>query len=492
MVMCFFVASIKTCYNRELRSVTMKKFITGLVISMMLVGCSQTSERIMVESRNQTYGLYSIGSKKMPTFRFSDYQKIKDGGYIVKAEKKYGYISESGKEILPIGKYAKIWAKEQMIIAKAPGGKITIFNASGKELYQENKKTGIIIDDLPIVHTDGKYRVLHENGSELVARKKSIDYVSIMDTTAVLVGDKREVSIVKQGNATKVPSLALAGTYRYEDNIDNNYLLYDKKTSKLAYIKDGENIVFNRKVDMDAAYFDKKQNIVLKKKDKIALLTNNGKDKQEINNYYQDNKNYIVRNDTFLYGPHLFYNNGHETKVEGVQLNPTVAFSAFPIFPVYVKDKGYQFYKFSGKPAFTTLYRKASPFDKNGLSIVSKEGKTWYLVDINNEKKTEEYKKIEFINDIYYAAYTTDSKYEIIDQNGKKQLDNSFMADKQITSFDGTLYGIFMKNSTSYVYDMNKKELLFRCEDSLKLDAQGYFVGNITYYNRKGEKVFTR
>ena len=83
------------------------------------------------------------------------------------------------------------------------------------------------------------------------------------------------------------------------------------------------------------------------------------------------------------------------------------------------KIKGYQYYGFNGKEAIKTIYKDAQDFDQYGVAVVSKDGEKYYLMNSKGEKQSKNYVKIESIGEGYYAAYETNSKYEIINTEEK-------------------------------------------------------------------------
>ena len=71
------------------------------------------------------------------------------------------------------------------------------------------------------------------------------------------------------------------------------------------------------------------------------------------------------------------------------------------------------------KKQLKTIYKDAQDFDQYGVAVVSKDGEKYYLMNSKGEKQSKNYVKIESIGEGYYAAYETNSKYEIINTEGK-------------------------------------------------------------------------
>ena len=80
------------------------------------------------------------------------------------------------------------------------------------------------------------------------------------------------------------------------------------------------------------------------------------------------------------------------------------------------------------------------------------------------EKQSKNYVKIESIGEGYYAAYETNSKYEIINTKGKIDIHDYFMGESQVFEFDGKVYALLNKSGTTYLYDMEKGESVFSLE----------------------------
>lgn len=468
----------------------MKKVMILFIISVILVGCGASHQYIMIQNARDEYGLFKVGSDEEPEYMYDGYQKTKGAGYIVQHGEEVGYISASGEELITIGKYPKLEALKQLIVAYNDDDEIHLYDKKGKQLYADDE---VIISELPIIHQGDAYTVLSGDGSELLTTDEEIKYVSLMNTTEIIVGYDQNIEVYNM-TTKEQNTIDLSGQYVHMDeHEDEGYLLYDEKSEKIAYVTPELDVAFTLSKQVDTVFFDVNSNIIAKKDGSIWLLSKDGEKEQEINSYYQTHKTYVVKNSDYVYGPHLFYLDGEETEVEGIQLDPLAAFSRYDIFPVFVREKGFQFYTFAGEPAFDTVYRRASSFDRNGRSIVSVDGVAFYLVDTNNNATSEEYVKIEFIGRTFYAAYTTDNRYEIIDSDGNILIDTYFMGDTQLVTYQNERFGIFGNSGKSFVYDMQTFELLFSCEGSVEFNKEGYFVNdNKVYYDMKGEKIYSR
>lgn len=55
---------------------------------------------------------------------------------------------------------------------------VDVLNASGKVLYKASEKTGIKNTDLPVIVSDGTYKVLYDEKTALYKGKEEVYYVS--------------------------------------------------------------------------------------------------------------------------------------------------------------------------------------------------------------------------------------------------------------------------------------------------------------------------
>ena len=126
-------------------------------------------------------------------------------------------------------------------------------------------------------------------------------------------------------------------------------------------------------------------------------------------------------------------------------------------------------------------------------SMLGKEDK-YYLINNKGKKVSEQYVRIMYLGEKYYAGYTTGSKYEVFDVEGNKVINDYFMDEGTTFVYNDVVYGIFNKSGSSYIYDMNENEVVFSVEGDLEFNEKGYFVtvDGDAYYSLKGEKIYKR
>ena len=144
--------------------------------------------------------------------------------------------------------------------------------------------------------------------------------------------------------------------------------------------------------------------------------------------------------------------------------------------------------------AIKESYKSAEAFDENNLAVVSKKEDKYYLINNKGKKVSEQYVRIMYLGEKYYAGYTTGSKYEVFDVEGNKVINDYFMDEGTTFVYNDVVYGIFNKSGSSYIYDMNENEVVFSVEGDLEFNEKGYFVtvDGDAYYSLKGEKIYKR
>lgn len=472
----------------------MKKIIIGVLALLFLTGCSNdnSNQTLFVINNKDRYGLVDIDGNKKTEFIYNRYEPMADDGYIVIKDKEYGYISYDGKEIIELGKYQKIESIANMMIAYDDNNKMSIINSNGKVLYKTNDKTQIELSGLPIVHQDDKYLVLYDTGKLLVKTKNKVLNANVIKDDYIAVSYEKEIEVYNYKNPNQIVKIKKGGKYQLMSCSDEGFLLYNREIKQALFCNEKGKIIFDVAIDLDDLYFDQVNNITGVKNQTTYLFDNKGV-ATAINSYYNDLGNYVIKNREMIYGPHKFVSDGKETMVNGIQLDPMASYINAKLFPVYVREKGYMYYCYDGKEAFDTVFTSAEVFDKNKLAIVSKKDDKYYLINEEGKKVSKTYKKINYIGEKYYAGFITGSKYEVIDTNGKKIIDDNFMDDGLVFTYHEKTYGIFNNSGTSYVYDMDELEIIFTVEDSIEFVENGYFAGeNGNYYTLEGKEIYKR
>lgn len=490
------VSVVESWYNVcVLRSETMKKIILVMLVMMIITGCSSNSDKLyFFQNADDSYDLYTYEGKAETTEKYDGFKKVKNAGYIVEKNKKYGYISTSGKELIKLGKYDSIKALGKILVAKDTEDKITLLDSKGKELYKESDSVQITISGLPIIKQNKEYIVLTLEGEEFLKTKKEVKNADCIDNQYILVNYDKKLTLTDIEAKEKTEwEIDVTSVYALFDHSTKGYLLYDKNNKKVLLVNNVGKVDFAIDIEVEKIYFDKKLNIIVENQEKIYVVSDDGQKITEMNSYFQDTKNYVTKNTSLIYGPHKFYKDGKEKEVEGIQLDPEAGYTDHDVFPVYLRSKGYVYYGFDGKQVFDDVYEEVTTFDEFNVAIVSKKEGKYFLIDKKGKKLSKEYVNIELINYGYYAGYTTDNKYEVIDLTGKKVIDMEFMGSKDVVKYDNKMYGVFNKSGKTYIYDMSEYLELFTLQGEVEFNKDGYFiVNNRAYYTMKGKEIYSR
>lgn len=88
----------------------MKKIVVGVLVLLLFTACSSNdnSQTLFVADKNDRYGLVNIDGEKQTKFIYDKYESIGNYGYIVVKDKKYGYLSYEGEEIIKLGEYQRL------------------------------------------------------------------------------------------------------------------------------------------------------------------------------------------------------------------------------------------------------------------------------------------------------------------------------------------------------------------------------------------------
>lgn len=476
----------------------MKKFLVVLMMLLMVTGCSDSQEKqVLFVKKDKKYAL-SVDGELKSKYAYTDYDAIGTDGFIVHNGKKDSYINKNGKEKIAYKKGVTLKPLENMIIAEDKDKNYTIYDSKGKELYKSSKKVEITIYGLPVIHKKNSYLVLDGDGSVIVESKNEISYASIYDSSYITISYKNSTRIYDLSVDAKLNEnglkIALAGEYELLAQDDKvGYILYDQKAKNLVFVNSKGQIQFKADKDIDSATLNK-DTIIAKKGEDIYILSTDGSVDVKASSYYQSSKKYLIKNDNYVYGPHQFVNNGKTKDVNGIQLNPAISKVIGDIFPVYVQSKGYQYYNFSGKVKMETYFKYAGDFTKDGVAVVSKDGKKYYLIDNTGKKLSKNFVRIEEIGNGYYAGYETNTKFVVLNAQGEKVIDDYFMGHSETYVFDDEVYGLFNKSGTTHVYNMNENEEEFTLEGEYKVYQDSYLVSSDykKYYDMNGDIYFKR
>lgn len=512
----------------------MKKIGLLILAIVLLSGCSskQIDKTFMITRNKELYALYNQDGDQLTSYQYKTFEEIEGIGYIVtNSDDQKGFISLEGKEIIPFGKYETLEATDQMLYAtkavkeekedekkknkeskdnkdKEKEEKETttfvnenlyVLNKDGEILYSANKDVGIYKSDLPIIYTHNEYIVLYKNGEELVKGKDEITYAQRYNQLSYLIVGYKDQSILyefkdEESEPTKT-SIESKGQFRItavDENLNKGIVLYDENNSQMVYVNLETHKLDQKTIKATQIYYDENNNIVIENEKKIFIYTP-GHSIVEMDSYYLSGETYLAPSQS-VYGPHEIYKDGKKVgELKECQIYPSPELLSSEIFPVYVQDKGFEYYNFDRKKVIDKVYLTAEPFDVNARAIVKIDEKGYSLIDDKGQVITkDQYADIKYIGSSYYAVYNKDGKFGIIDTDGQEvfPVEYTTLPEQSLVAYEEKNYMILGKNGRSHVYDIeDSMNEIFSIEGEVVLDEKGYFIVGNEYYTFEGERM---
>ncbi|MEG0367589.1 MAG: hypothetical protein RR585_12185, partial [Coprobacillus sp.] len=372
-----------------------------------------------------------------------------------------------------------------------------VLNEKGEVLYTAGKDIGIKKSGLPIIYnkTAKEWTVLYHKGEELYKGKDQVVYANQKGySESVVIGFKNNEKFYYFNEDDKKKNIELTfkelGTFKILAQDEKGVILNDSTLKSMIYVDLEKGVYYQNSVGITGAYFDDSKNIILTAPGKLFVYPV-GKVPVLMNSYYLSADTYATRSGV-VYGPHSIYKNGKTTgDLENCQLYPDAYRIYSEIFPVYQKNKGYQYYNFDCKNVIKDIYLEAHPFDENLRAVVKIKEDGYSLIDNSGAVMTKDYYyNIKYIGSSYYAVYNKSGLYGIVDINGEEivPIEYTSLPEKPIVRYNNTDYLVLNKNGRGIVYDIkDDMEVIFSKEGNVILNEDGYFsVGN-QYYTFDGD-----
>lgn len=511
----------------------MKRILIAIMMIMILTGCSsQTNETTYMLTHDELFALYNQDGKRLTNYLYTSYEEIEGVGYIVFDQNNQpGLISLKGEQVIPFGEYETLEATDQMLYAtkkveektkdeKTKNKKtkdtktkdkktedknqneflktnLYVLNGKGEVLYSADEHTGIMKSGLPVIQKDDSYIVLYRDGQEFYNGQEVVKYASQYDHSSyVIVGYDGYFHLTKIAENKDEEDIKIGmeqgGNYSIIAAHEKALLLNDKTLKSIIYIDMTTQETYQHNIYIQEAQFDEDGNLYLKD-GQHTYIYRVEETPIKMNTYFLSPNSYVIRSSD-IYGPHIVYNEGKEVaSLENCQFYPAAKKIEYEIYPVYIRDQGYQYYNFKGKKVIDQTYIYAEPFDAPHTAIVKISDKGYSLIDASGHVLTkQEYHRIKYMNSSYYAVYNESGQFGIIDKNGQEVFPMEYTAEANVTVLSTLNYNyiLLIKNGRSYVYDMDdkKKEILSQ-EGNIEYNEKGYFKIGDSYYNLDCEKI---
>ena len=372
-----------------------------------------------------------------------------------------------------------------------------VLNNKGEVLYSADEKTGIMKSGLPIILKDNTYIVLYHNGEILYNDIQIVRYANqYKNSTSVILGLEKNENYYyfdKQDEKNNIElTINEKGTFQFLAQNDKGVVLNDEATKSMIYIDFEHKKYYQNTIAIKEASFDSTGNIVLTNDNK-TFVYEVGKAPVLMTSYYMSAYTYVARS-TDIYGPHHIFKDGKSTgDFENCQLYPVAYHVYYEIFPVYIRDKGYQYYNFDNKKVIDKTFLAAEPFDANGRAIVKSKEEGYSLIDETGKVLTKDvYNQIKYIGSSYYAVYNENGTFGILDKDAGEifPMEYTSLPTEAIVNYDSHDYLILGKNGRSFVYDIeDEMKEIFSHEGSVTLSEKGYFKVDNQYFTFEGEEI---
>lgn len=470
----------------------MKKNILCFISLLMLVGCSTSGVYQPFINVSDKVVLVDESQEVLDILGYDDLTTVSNVGFIVSLEDDVAFITKRGEITIPYGKYDSLINYGSIIVGTIED-KTYLLNAQGNIVHNSNSDEILLESGLPIIKVQDDYIVYDLSYNILIQTSEVIFSAYFFEETHMIVNFEDSSLLFYQGGTVDGVEISLGqyyGIYGYYSEL--GHLLVDNENKKLAMVHQGE-VLFIENVDIldeyTKIYFDSDFNIVLDDGQDVHLYSSEGVFIDTLNSYYNSSNRYVIENSEYVYGPHLFYFDGKEYEVTGVQLDPFASYTFSEFIPVFVNGERYTYYDFKGNQIIDSFFDEAFTFDQNGRAIVRLDSKV-YLIDEEGNFITSSYKKIETLGTDYYIGFITDNQYVILDMMGNQIIEDIFMGNKNLLFSDGNVYGVFTKSARTLVYNLDTFALVFETPGIATLYNDTYLLINDTYYTVEGRKVW--
>ena len=471
------------------------------------------STSFFVKDSNGKYALFNDDGKKLTDFAFTSTSNFVNGTALVKKDDAYGIINANGKMTTDFGKYEYITTAAGMYQVRSDNHYYLI-NGDGKILYDmENMDldtfigvgTYSLLEDknsmtYKVLNYEGKIMIsfpINKNAEDDPSTNEKDGYVSIFyNNKNYILNPMTGKEIVSFDSNLKycISNIEENGKIITLNSCVPWYQSQEKTYHKL--FKDGKLYDLADKCE-EFKYSDgffvctnDYQNYLLDSNLNIGINTSS--------KAYIDNNTYAMEKAGSFNGVD-FYSNGSIVKnveCRVLKENGYMKNGLYILGTYYSNTCGtdfgtYEYYKSNGENAFGKSFARAEKFDKNGLAKVSDDKKSYYLIDANGKKISQDYDNI-LLNLDYYIV-TKDDLEGIIDKDGKVVADCLYSR-INITENQNKKYATLITSDKKYIiYDLEKKSELLTLDSSPSFNLHYISVskgGKNIYYTYKGNMFY--
>lgn len=475
------------------------------------------------------YALFNKDGNRLTDFVYKTIGEFFNGSAVVTGEnREQGVISQSGKMIIPTGKY---------ILIQRYGGLYRLYqNGTADSVLADT--TGKIINDLKsdklvdgLFYYNNYFVTLENNNSYIFMNFKGTKFLTVAKNKSDSAKpDTKEkdglVSIFYNGKNYVYNAITGKKIVEFSDN--NQYCVnsyntknqgevilnqcvgtFSKPTKDFKYVSNGA-VKFESKDECKNLTFESKSNNIICSQDNyyITLYNTDGSKTQSVKESsisYNSYNSYVIET-SGRDNKVDFYENGKLSKTvncfnvndDGYTGKDIYALSYNSGLDCKKVDVPYdQYFKSNGEPLNNDTYKFVYPFDQNGLGNVSDNNSIHSLIDVNGKVISTGYSeilttKINYVQTVYYNGKKGD-KSVLFDTKGTELV--IAKAIQAIKNIDNTLYAQIIKADGDYaLYNTKTKKDVIVSKTSISM-YDNYVKSKdgtkTNYYTYSGKLFYT-
>lgn len=463
------------------------------------------SSSFFIKNNKGKYALFNESGKKITDFIFDSTSSFVNNSALVHKEKEgYSIINNKGKDVISYDKYNYISSYSGIYKVRSDKG-YKLIDSKGKTILEaEQIDVSSYGDDYPfiIVTANNEIKVISYDAKTITtfkqkrsAKSPTVNHVGKIATVFyngqnVVFNSKTKKIISKFKNKShycvnsvsedeKIISLNACASWFETVSEKGHMLIIKGKVNDLSKKCDG--LSLNNNIVICSS--SNGENIVHIKGSKATVG-------EKINSRIQfiDDENYIIRNEKNY--KIEFYKNGK--KVKSMDASISASGKAYEDMYVLYVDNGYEFYDKSGKKAIKENYKYATTFDKNGNARVSKDGKTYYLINSKGKKISDEYKSLN-VYDTYYLATNEKGLKGILNNKGKLIVETKYTSIYAKNVRDKNYIVASTEDDKYYLYDLDSNKLIKKANSSITINEHYIKVSSAkktSYYTYKDKLIY--
>lgn len=489
-----------------------------------------SSSAFAIKDKNDKYAIFNNDGKNLTGFIYKDVSEFFNGNAIVTNKNgDNGIISQSGKMIIPFGKYSNIKRTGALYELRDKNYDYVLATSTGKIVNNlKNEKVIMKFTNVDSFYTilegDNNYTFLNFNGTKFltIGKNKSI-------SSEPFIYDKDELISISY-NGKNYMYNAATGKKIVEFDSDDKYCIYDRndENSKEIILRNCTDHVYNsvskdfKFIQNNSIKFETKNEC-----DSLSFAYNSiicsytgiypmayifDRDGTKTKGMEWHDLSYSNINEYVNYIPNTnsvgFYKNGKLIKTVDCFEVGQNSYSSQGIYTLLSSSscknstgKYYQYFKSNGELLIDTKYQFAKTFDVNGLAIVYKIENRKYvytLIDKSGKAIADGYDDITNVSfpkvdSEYYKVQKGDVE-TLIDSKGK-----SIVSAKKIPNakmLNNTIYFILNKNDTqSTIYDVKTRKEIITVNKGFMWNEHYIQAKNGTkleYYTYSGKLFYTK